>query len=56
MSQKRPNPKGVYCPSCRGVRLVVSKVTRPCPGVCRRYRRCSACGAKVVTEERAVKK
>ncbi len=49
------NPKGIYCPECRGVRLAVIKVRRVCPGVTVRYRKCSACGARLVTEERVSK-
>lgn len=47
-----PNPKGIYCPSCRGVRLAVLATRRPCPGLVLRYRKCSACDARLVTEER----
>lgn len=42
-----PNPKGAYCPSCRGVRLAVVKVLRVCPGRTVRFRRCTACGHRV---------
>lgn len=49
------NPRGFYCPSCRGHRLSVTTVKRPCPGLVVRYRRCTACGAKLITEERVAK-
>lgn len=48
-------PKGVYCPNCRGWRLLyVVRVYRPRAGVTIRYRRCSACETRFKTEERAV--
>lgn len=46
------NPKGIYCPSCRGVRFTVVTTRRPCPGLTVRYRRCTACGTKITTEDR----
>lgn len=45
------SPKGIYCPSCRGVRLAVYCTKRPCPGIRIRYRRCSACNTRVKTKE-----
>lgn len=48
---KSPNPMGLYCPDCRGVRLTVVSSKRPCPGVKVRYRRCSACGLRLTTRE-----
>lgn len=49
----RPTPvKGIACPECRGVRLHVCKVVRPAPGRTVRYRKCTACGHRIVTEER----
>jgi transcriptional regulator NrdR family protein len=47
-----PNPKGIYCPSCRGVRLEVYATRHPAPGLTVRYRECSACNTRLVTEER----
>lgn len=41
------------CPNC-GKRLVVTATRHPTTGKARRYRRCVACGAGVVTEERVV--
>lgn len=50
-----PNPKGLYCPACRGVRLTVAASRCPCPGVRVRYRRCTTCGAHLVTREIVVR-
>lgn len=52
MGDSKPAPKGFSCPSCAGVRLCVYRTRRPCPGLVVRYRECSACGLRVVTEER----
>lgn len=49
-----PTPKGLYCPTCRGVRLTVTHSQRPAPGVRIRYRRCTACGSRVKTRETIV--
>lgn len=46
------DPRGLYCPHCHGIRLMVSATKRPQPGVKIRYRQCSACGTKVKTTER----
>ncbi|VTU02447.1 : Ogr_Delta [Gemmataceae bacterium] len=46
-----PNPKGLYCPNCRGVRLTVSSSKKPAPGIKVRYRRCSTCGHRFSTRE-----
>lgn len=46
-----PKPKGLYCPTCHGVRLTVNSSTRPAPGVKVRYRACSACGHRFKTRE-----
>lgn len=45
------NPKGLYCPNCRGVRLTFHRTYKPCPGVTFRYRRCSACHLRIKTKE-----
>jgi hypothetical protein len=45
--------RGIFCPTCRGVRLVVYRTRRPRMGLVRRYRECSACGLRLVTEEQA---
>ena len=50
-----PNPKGLHCPDCKGVRLTVHSSYRPCPGVKIRYRVCSACGARLQTREVVVR-
>lgn len=50
-----PRPRGLFCPVCRGVRLCFVRLRRPCPGVVTRTRVCSACGHRVVTEERVVR-
>lgn len=53
MKQKpRPTMKGFACANCNGHRLHVVRVTRPMAGLVVRYRECSACGTKLVTEER----
>lgn len=52
MSESTQPPKGFACANCRGVRLFVYRTRRPCAGLVVRYRECSACGARVVTEER----
>lgn len=44
--------KGFTCPSCKGVRLSVGKVYKPSSGLIVRYRVCTACGHREVTEER----
>jgi DNA-directed RNA polymerase subunit RPC12/RpoP len=49
------NPKGLFCPECRGQRLVTTTTRRVCAGVTIRYRRCSACGFRIVTEEKLAK-
>lgn len=46
-----PNPKGLYCPSCRGVRLTVISSKKPAPGIKIRYRRCGACSHRFSTRE-----
>jgi hypothetical protein len=46
------NPKGLSCPSCRGVRLHTYVTRRVCPGLVVRYRQCVACGTGLRTEER----
>lgn len=46
-----PNPKGLYCPECKGHRLFVTCTKKPCPGVRVRYLRCSACSLKLKTRE-----
>lgn len=53
MSQA-PNPRGLYCPACRGVRLTVVKTYRPSAGVLVRYRKCVECRTRLKTEERTV--
>jgi len=45
------NPKGLFCPNCRGVRLAVTTTKRPCPGRRVRYRKCTACGTRIRTVE-----
>ena len=47
-----PSVKGFTCPDCRGVRLFVYRTRRPAAGRIVRYRQCSACGFRLVTEER----
>lgn len=44
--------KGFACPTCRGHRLYVVQSRRPAPGLVVRYRECSVCGHREVTEER----
>lgn len=51
----KPTAKGFSCPSCRGHRLHTTHTTRPIIGMIRRYRKCSACGHRITTEERVVK-
>lgn len=46
------NPKGIYCPDCRGVRLFVLYVKRPCPGRCVRYLICSTCDTRIKSTEK----
>ena len=46
-----PEPRGIYCPDCRGTRLTVT-ATRRKPGLTVQYRRCVACDARIVTELR----
>lgn len=48
----KPTMKGFSCPECRGLRLHVSHVVRPMPGLIVRYRKCTVCEYQVVTEER----
>lgn len=50
-AKPEPNPRGIFCPDCRGVRLHVESVRHPCAGRTVRYYRCTACDAKVITEE-----
>ena len=52
---RKPLQKGFYCPDCRGVRLAVTTTEKACPGLIVRYRRCSACGLRIVTEERVAR-
>lgn len=47
-----PVLKGVRCPACKGRRLLVGHVYHPTPGLTVRYRVCSDCLNRVVTEER----
>lgn len=50
---KKTEPlKGIDCPHCRGFRLTLLRSTRPCRGVIRRRRECTACGHRFNTEER----
>ena len=49
------NPRGLYCPSCRGVRLTVRHTKTPCPGVKVRYRKCTTCERILKTQEVVVK-
>lgn len=44
-------PLGLYCPDCRGVRLMVVCTKKPCPGLRLRYRVCSACELVIRTKE-----
>lgn len=48
---KPANPRGLFCPNCRGVRLVTTHTRQVCPGKTVRHRVCSACRTKVITEE-----
>lgn len=50
-----PPVKGINCPDCHGVRMFVAITYNPCPGLVVRYRECTACGCRLVTEERVVK-
>lgn len=52
ISKPLPNPKGMFCPNCRGIRLVVTSRKRPAPGLRIRYLRCVECAARLKTEER----
>ena len=55
MADGTPAPKGLYCPSCRGVRLTVRVIyKRRATGVYIRYRECSACGCRFKTREHFV--
>ena len=54
MSKDNQEPRGIYCPECRGTRLTVTS-TRRKPGLTVQYRRCVACHAKIVTEVRVRK-
>lgn len=44
--------RGFACPTCHGHRLQVYRTRKPRNGLVARYRKCSACGNRVVTEER----
>lgn len=57
MSEPKSPPalKGFGCPECKGHRLFVTDTERPMPGLVVRFRECSACGYRVVTEERVAK-
>lgn len=56
MKQKpRPTVKGFACENCKGHRLHVIDTERPMAGLVVRYRECSACGYRIVTEERLSK-
>ena len=46
--------RGMVCPDCRGVRLLESRKTFYVSGKTVRYRRCTACGCMVKTEEKIV--
>jgi len=46
--------RGMVCPDCRGVRLLEARKTFYVAGKTIRYRRCSACGCLVKTEEKIV--
>lgn len=50
-----PTVKGFPCPVCKGVRLMACGTRYPAPGITVRYRRCTACGHKIVTRERVWK-
>ena len=52
MNENIPRVCGFACPQCRGVRLFVYRTRRPCPGLVVRYRKCTACGHRIVTDER----
>lgn len=54
-AKPQPAPKGVYCPSCRGTRLLATHTRKPCPGKTVRYRVCARCLSKVITEETIAK-
>lgn len=54
-AKPKPTTKGFSCPDCRGVRLHTTHTTRPIVGMVRRYRKCSACGLRITTEERIAK-
>ena len=47
--------RGFTCPDCKGVRLHVMTTYKPSSGLIVRYRQCSACGHRTVTEERVSK-
>ena len=49
------NLKGFTCPECHGVRLQVMTTYKPSSGLIVRYRQCTACGHRTVTEERVSK-
>jgi len=49
------SPMGLFCPYCHGARLAVVSVSRPCPGLKVRYRKCSACGCRLTTREVVVR-
>jgi hypothetical protein len=59
LSQSQPapagNPRGLFCPVCRGVRLTVRNTKHPCAGVRIRYRVCTACETVLSTREVVVK-
>lgn len=47
--------KGFTCPDCKGHRLHVVTKREVCAGVIVRYRQCSVCGRRTITEERLSK-
>ncbi len=46
--------EGIHCPDCRNVRLFVVKTRRPSSDRIVRTRECSACGLRIVTQEKVV--
>ncbi len=56
MTDAKPAPiRGLFCPTCRGVRLAVTHTRKRCAGLCVRYLRCTACGTRCKSEERMTK-
>lgn len=49
-----PRPKGLFCPLCRGLRLITTSRRRPAPGIRIKYIRCESCQARLKLRETIV--